>query len=174
MVIWYTRLYRKSKNSIANFRICLPPLESFPLFPCLQKSFLWKTGQCKTRKFALSAVDSTVSPFCSRLPRTPGSYFCWPYIRFAFEGLVRPFNLTTYLSGCVLIYYWEIFFWSLLLVLFQDALVAAYPTAPSDEKNHFARSELSYFLWPDTDSLVMKTRNHTEHYQNQQLLRLLI
>lgn len=34
-----------------------------------------------------------------------------------------------------------------LFFSFQDSLVAAYPTAPSDEKNNFVRSELTYFLW---------------------------
>nr|XP_058964441.1 splicing factor 3B subunit 1-like [Pocillopora verrucosa]XP_058966473.1 splicing factor 3B subunit 1-like [Pocillopora verrucosa] len=40
--------------------------------------------------------------------------------------------------------YWKIY--NSLYIGSQDALVAAYPTAPSDEKNHFSRSELSYFL----------------------------
>lgn len=34
-----------------------------------------------------------------------------------------------------------------LFFSFQDSLVAAYPTAPSDDKNNFVRSELTYFLW---------------------------
>lgn len=30
--------------------------------------------------------------------------------------------------------------------VFQDALVAGYPTVPDDDKNTFARGELMYFL----------------------------
>ncbi|KAM7436382.1 Splicing factor3B subunit 1 [Porites harrisoni] len=40
--------------------------------------------------------------------------------------------------------YWKIY--NSLYIGSQDSLVAAYPTAPSDEKNNFARAELSYFL----------------------------
>ncbi|KAK2561380.1 Splicing factor 3B subunit 1 [Acropora cervicornis] len=40
--------------------------------------------------------------------------------------------------------YWKIY--NSLYIGSQDSLVAAYPTAPSDEKNNFVRSELTYFL----------------------------